>query len=74
MAVYIWTAAMGVIGLAALCSFCYSIFRDMKLRKKINRPFWTMLVNWCLMLISIGAFSMMVYFFFNIKEQLIQFG
>jgi len=74
VAVYIWTAAMGVIGLAAFSSFCYSLLKDVKLKKKLSHSIWSLIPNWLLLFISIGSFSMMVYFFFNIKEQLIQFG
>jgi len=74
MAIYIWVAAMGIIGFIALSLFCYSLFRDLKLKKRLSYSFVKLLPNWLLMFIAIGAFSMTVYFFFNIKEQLLQFG
>lgn len=74
MAVYIWVAAMGVIGLASLSSFCYSLFRDLKLKKQLSYSFFQLVPNWLLMIISIGSFALTCYFFLNIKEQLLQFG
>lgn len=74
MAIYLWVAAMGIIGLIAFSFFLYSLLRDLKLKKKLHYTVWKLMPNGVLLLISLGAFSMMVYFFFNIKEQLIQFG
>lgn len=74
MAIYLWVAAMGIIALIAFCFFIYSFLRDLKLKKKLNYSVWKLIPNWLLLLIAISAFLMMVYFFFNIKEQLIQFG
>jgi len=74
MGIYLWVAAMGMIGLIAFSFFLYSLLRDLKLKKKLHYTVWKLMPNGVLLLISLGAFSMMVYFFFNIKEQLIQFG
>lgn len=74
MGIYLWVAAMGIIGLIAFSFFLYSLLRDLKLKKKLHYTVWKLMPNGVLLLISLGAFSMMVYFFFNIKEQLIQFG
>lgn len=74
MAVYFWVAAMGVIGLIAFSFFIYSLLRDIKLRKKLHYTVWRLIPNGVLFVLSIGAFSMMIYFFLNVKEQLIQFS
>lgn len=74
MFVYIWVAVMGLIGIAALSSFVFSLVKDIKLKKKQSLSGWFLLPNWILFFISIGSFSMMTYFFFNIKDQLLQYG
>lgn len=74
MNVYIWIAAMGIIGMLALILFIYFLIKDLKLKGALSYSFWKMVPNWLLMFFSIGSFSMMVYFFLNVKDQLVQFG
>ncbi|MHC5228522.1 hypothetical protein ACYSNW_09620 [Enterococcus sp. LJL99] len=72
--VYIWIAGMGVIGLVSLLLFFYFFMQSLKLKRKLKYSNRVLILNWLMLLIPISSFSMMIYFFMNVKDQLIQFG
>ena len=72
--VYIWIAGMGVIGLVSLLLFFYFFMQSLKLKRKLGYSNRVLILNWLMLLIPIGSFSMMIYFFMNVKDQLLQFG
>ena len=72
--VYIWIAAMGVIGLISLLLFFYFLMQSLKLKKKLNYSNKVLILNWVMLLIPVGSFSMMIYFFMSVKDQLLQLG
>lgn len=74
MSVYVWIAGTGILGLIGLILFLSTVFNDQKVRKKLGYSIWSLLPNWLFFILAGVAMSMMVYFFLNVKEQLIQFG
>ncbi|WP_429948518.1 hypothetical protein IGJ55_003005 [Enterococcus sp. AZ170] len=74
MSIYVWIAASGVIGLIALLVFVGTFLKDRKSKKKLGYSFNVLLLNYLLLLVSIGSFSLMVYLFVSVKNQLMQLG
>ncbi|MEI5991640.1 hypothetical protein A5881_003177 [Enterococcus termitis] len=70
MNVYIWLYILGACGIVSLGLFLYSLNRDNILVKKLKLKKKKILVNWLLLVISIVCFSMMIYLFIYIQNQL----
>lgn len=67
---YLWLYVLGIGGLLSLLSFILSIKRDSKLLRKLKLPKGKIIVNWLLLLVSIGCFSLLAYLFINIQQQI----
>lgn len=74
MMIYIWLAAMGVIGFISGALFLYFFFRDKKLTRRYKISASHLTLNGALLLVSFSSFGLMIYFIISVKDQLISFG
>lgn len=74
MSIYLWIAASGVIGLVAILVFVSTLLKDKKLKKGLGYPARVVVPNYFLLILSISSFSLMVYLFVLIKDQLVELG
>lgn len=66
---YIWIVILGVIALASLLIFLLTLSKDSFLANKLKKK-KTLVLNFSLLVISLGNLSVIIYLFILLKNQI----